>query len=368
MIYFDNAATTNKKPQSVYIAVNNSMQFNSANQGRSGHDFSVKASELVFKVREKTANFFNAESFENVVFTENCTMSLNIAIKGLFNRGDHIIISDLEHNSVSRPAYDLRKKGVEIDVFETAPDEEILINNIRKLIKNNTKGIICTHGSNVFGILLPIKRIGELCRQNNLIFIVDAAQTAGIEEINVKDFNIDCLCIAPHKGLYAPMGTGLLITNEKPDPLILGGTGSASASLMQPSFLPDKYESGTLNVPGIAGIGAGIDFVKRNRNEIVSREVKIIDYIYEQLSKNSNVILYNRPDIPVLSFNLKGEGSTDVSSYLNNNKICVRSGLHCAPLAHKKFGTLERGTVRISPSYFNNLNEAERFVYLIKKY
>lgn len=368
MIYFDNAATTNRKPQSVYSAVNNAMQLNSANPGRSGHDLSVKASELVFNVREKTAKFFNAESFENVVFTENCTMSLNIAIKGLFDRGDHIIISDLEHNSVSRPAYDLKKKGVEIDIFETDSDEDVLINNIKRLIKNNTKGIICTHGSNVFGILLPIKRIGEICKQNNLIFIVDAAQTAGIENIDVDDFNIDCLCVAPHKGLYAPMGTGLLITNDKPEPLITGGTGSMSVSVIQPSFLPDKYESGTLNVPGIAGIGAGIDFIKRNRKEIVNREVKIVDYLHNQLSKNSNVILYNKPDIPVLSFNLAGESSTDVSTYLNRNKICVRAGLHCAPLAHKKFGTLEQGTVRISPSYFNNLSEAERLVYLIKKY
>lgn len=368
MVYFDNAATTNRKPQSVYSAVNNAMLLNSANPGRSGHDLSVKASELVFKVREKTANFFNAESFENVVFTENCTMSLNIAIKGLFNMGDHIIISDLEHNSVSRPVYDLKKKGVEIDIFETDSDEEVLINNIKRLIKSNTKGIICTHGSNVFGILLPIKRIGEICKQNNLIFIVDAAQTAGIENIDVKDFNIDCLCIAPHKGLYAPMGTGLLITNDKPEPLILGGTGSVSVSVIQPSFLPDKYESGTLNVPGIAGIGAGIDFVKRNKREIVNRETKIVDYLHNQLRKNSNVILYNKPDIPVLSFNLAGESSTDVSSYLNRNKICVRAGLHCAPLAHKKFGTLEQGTVRISPSCFNNLSEAERLVYLIKKY
>lgn len=368
MIYFDNAATTNIKPQSVYLAVNNAMRTKSANPGRSGHELSVKASELVFNVREKVSEFFNAPSFENVVFTENCTMALNIAIKGLIKKGDRIIISDLEHNSVSRPVYALKKQGVEVDIFETVPDEEALINNIKSLIRTNTKAVVCTHGSNVFGILLPIKRIGELCKQNGLMFIVDAAQTAGIDDIDIKECNIDCLCVAPHKGLYSPMGTGLLITNDKPEPLILGGTGSVSASVNQPVFLPDKYESGTLNVPGIAGIGAGIDFVKRNKKDIIKRENQIIEYLYKCLGKNPNVIIYNKPSIPVLSFNIIGENSTDISSYLDRNQICVRAGLHCAPLAHKKFGTLDTGTVRISPSYFNNISEAERLVYLIKRY
>lgn len=368
MIYFDNAATTNIKPQSVYYAVNNALKMNSANPGRSGHELSVRASEKVFEVREKVASFFGAASFENVVFTENCTMSLNIAIKGLFHGGDHILISDLEHNSVLRVAYDLTKHGIQLDIFRTDVDDDITIRNIVELLKPNTKGIICTHGSNVFGIRLPIKRIGQICREHNLIFVVDAAQTAGIEEIDVTELGIDCLCVAPHKGLYAPMGTGLLITNDKPSPFILGGTGSVSASVVQPSFLPDKYESGTLNVPGIAGIGAGLDFVKRNRKEIVIREKRIIDFLHRSLSRNPNVIIYNKPQIPVLSFNIAGESSTDVSAYLNNHGIYVRAGLHCAPLAHQKFATQDIGTVRISPSYFNNLNEAERLVFLIKRY
>ena len=368
MIYFDNAATTNIKPQSVHYAVGNAIRQYSANPGRSGHKLSNKASQMVFDVREKVASFFGAESYENVVFTQNCTMSLNIAIRGLFEPGDHILISDLEHNSVSRVVYDMAKNGLELDIFTVEEDEDILIENIRRLLKKNTKGIVCTHGSNVFGIKLPIKRIGDLCKKNGLIFVVDAAQTAGIEDINVTECNIDCLCVAPHKGLYSPMGTGILITNNKPMPFILGGTGSLSISVVQPDFLPDKYESGTLNVPGIAGIGAGIDFIKKNKKEIIKKERMITDFIYKSLNRIPNIILYNKPFLPVLSFNITGEGSDDVAEYLSRNNVCVRAGLHCAPLAHKKFGTDKIGTVRISPAYFNNLNEAERLVYLLKHY
>ena len=368
MIYFDNAATTFKKPQSVINAVNLALRDYSANPGRSGHFLSNKVSEKIFNIREKIANFFNANSYENVVFTQNCTTSLNIVLNGLFSSGDHILISDLEHNSVTRTVFNLTKKNVQFDIFETAENDEVLINNILKLIKPNTKGIVCTHGSNVFGIKLPIKLIGELCRNNNLLFIVDAAQTAGIEEINIKEWFIDYLCIAPHKGLYAPTGTGILITDKKPQPFIFGGTGSNSMSVNQPEYLPEKYESGTINVPGIFGISAGIDFVNKNKLLIKNHEMKIVNYLYDSFKANKNVILYNKPQLPVLSFNIIGENSTDISNYLNKNNIYVRSGLHCAPLAHFKFGTEEVGTVRISPCIFNNLNEAQRLVSLINKF
>ncbi len=369
MIYFDNAATTNKKPQSVYCAVNKAMNLFSSNPGRSGHNLSLSTSEQIFKIREKVASFFGAKSYENVVFTPNCTTSINIAMKGLLNKGDHFLISDLEHNSVARTAFELSKNDVNLNIFEVdINNDDNTINNIKKLIKSNTKGIICTHGSNVFGVKLPVKRIGMLCKQYKLFFIVDAAQTAGIEEINMSRDCIDCLCIAPHKGLYAPMGTGILITNNKPNVLIHGGTGSVSASFNQPDFLPDKYESGTINVPGIFGISAGIDFVKNHRNEIIAKEKTIIEFIYEKLSKNENVILYNKPEIPVLSFNIEGEKSDAVSAYLNKNNVYVRSGLHCSPLAHHKFNTEETGTIRVSPSYFNEFYEAKRFVELINCY
>ena len=295
-------------------------------------------------------------------------MSINISINGLFEKGDHIIISDLEHNSVSRTAFNLIKKGISLDVFETDFDEDILLRNIKKLIKSNTKGIICTHGSNVFGIRLPIQKIGAFCKEYGLKFVVDAAQTAGIERINVNECNISCLCVAPHKGLYSPMGIGILITDNSPKALIYGGTGSLSGSLSQPEFLPDKYESGTLNVSGIAGVSAGVDFVSRYQNEIVKKENNIIKYLYENLSENKKIILYNKPDLPVLSFNVIGEESSKVGNYLSENNVCTRTGLHCAPLAHKKFGTYDYGTVRVSVSYFNNIYEAQRLINLLKKY
>lgn len=368
MIYFDNAATTNSKPQVVYQAVNRALNFYSANPGRSGHKLSLSVSEEIYKIREKVSLFFGCQSYENVVFTNNCTTSLNIAMKGVFKPGDHFLISDLEHNSVARVAFELSKKGVELNIFDTDENDDITLNNIKKLIKPNTKGIVCTHASNVFGIKLNINRIGELCKSKGLIFIVDAAQTAGIEDINIKRDNINCLCVAPHKGLYAPMGTGILITDDKPSALIHGGTGSSSASFNQPDFLPDKYESGTINVPGIFGISAGIDFVKRFKNQIVAKEKTIIEYIYNKLQNNNNIILYNKPEIPVLSFNIKGESSVSVSKYLNNNNIFVRAGLHCAPLAHHKFKTDNIGTVRISPSYFNEFIEAKKLVDVINRF
>lgn len=368
MVYLDNAATTFHKPATVYEAVNNAIKELSANPGRSGHELSMKTSEMVYNTREKTAEYFNAESYENIVFTQNCTMAINLCMRGLFKKDDHIIISDLEHNSVFRTAFDLKKNGVEVDIFESNNDEEITIKNIYSLIKPNTKGVVCTNGSNVFGIKLPIREIGKLCKSKNLLFIVDAAQTAGVIKIDMKADNIDYLCIAPHKGLYTPMGLGVLITDTKPSPIITGGTGSSSGIVEQPNFLPDKYESGTINVPAISGLSAGIDFVKSNERFIYQKEMNIINYIYTELCKMKKIKLYNKPDLPVLSFNINNDSSENIASYLNKNNICVRAGLHCAPLAHKKFKTEDRGTVRISASYFNTMNEAKYFVKAVDKY
>lgn len=368
MIYFDNAATTFHKPESVYKAVNKAIKELSANPGRSGHNLSLKAAETVYETRVKVANFFGAKSYENVVFTQNCTMSINMCMRGLLNRGEHFIISDLEHNSVLRTAVDIKRQGIEFDIFEFDYNVEKTLNNIKSLIKQNTKAIICTNGSNVFGIKLHIKEIGNLCKNNRIKFIVDAAQTAGVIDINMNSDNIDYLCIAPHKGLYSPMGLGILITDNLPLPYVTGGTGSSSALSEQPEYLPDKYESGTINVPAIAGLNAGIEFVEKNKNYIYQKEMNIINYIYNELSKMRNITLYNKPDLPVLSFNVDGFTADEVGNYLNENQVYVRTGLHCAPLAHKKFKTQGRGTVRVSVSYFNTMNEANEFINLIKKF
>ena len=369
MIYFDNAATTGKKPISVIKQVERALCTLSANPGRSGHKLSEKAAAEVYSVREKTAQFFGASGAENVVFTANCTASLNYVIKGVLKRGEHCIISDLEHNAVIRP---LHKWGVNYDMASVSlTDDNKTVENFKRLITNNTKMIICTGASNVVGKLLPIGEIGRLCKERNILFAVDAAQIAGVVPINMKEMNIDYLCVAAHKGLYAPMGVGILIA-EKPinNTLFEGGTGTNSNDLEQPEFLPERLESGTVNVSGIIGVGAGIDFVNKiGVKKIHKKEISLLKNLYNRLSRQSGIILYT-PSIdvesyaPVLSFDINGLTSGETANLLNEKGIAVRAGLHCAPLAHKKIGTIDNGTVRISPSVFNTYEEVE---YLYKQ-
>ena len=371
MIYFDNAATSGKKPIEVIKAVNNAIINYSANPGRSGHTLSQRVAEKVYLVREKIAAFFGASGPENVILTSNCTHSSNLVIKGVLNKPDHIIISSLEHNSVIRP---IVKLGIEYDIAKVDfENDDQTVKNFEKLIKANTKLIFCTAASNVTGKILPISQIGELCKRRGILFGVDAAQLAGIRSIDMKKLNIDFLCVAPHKGLYAPMGTGILIAEKYiENTLIEGGTGSNSGSLIQPSESPERYESGTVNVAGIFGIGAGIDFVKnKGIEQIYHHEMELIKYAYRGLMKIKNICLYTPYPIepfyaPVLSFNFKGVHSEIAALNLSKNGIAVRGGLHCSPLAHKELGTLDFGAVRLSVSYFNSMREIEYFLEVIK--
>lgn len=373
MIYFDNGATTYPKPQSVINAVNYAMR-NYANPGRSGHSLSLQSSEIMYECRSNIAKLFDTDKTENVIFTNNCTTALNTVINGVLKQGDHVIISSLEHNAVLRPVAALNIEYSVADVVEN--DDDKTIDNFRKLIKANTKMIICTHASNVFGVRLPIERIGALCKIYGILFCVDAAQTAGVLPISLKNTDIDYLCFAGHKGLYGPMGTGVMIINSDVIPRCLtrGGTGSFSADITQPEALPDKFESGTPNVSGIAGLNEGVKFVlNRKINNIAKYESILSQRLYNGLSKNSRVILYCNPSesgyySPVISFNIKGIDCEEVSEILNRRyNIAVRSGLHCAPLAHKSYGTLESGTVRAVVSVFNNRQQIELFLYSINK-
>ena len=370
MIYFDNAATTAKKPPEVINAVTLSLKNYSANPGRGGYKYSAQTADKVFEVRKKLADFFKANGPENVAFTLNCTHSINAVLKGVLKRGDHIVISSLEHNAVMRP---LKKSGILYDIAEVSlSDDDITVENFKKAIRPNTKMIFCTAGSNVIGKLLPIAKIGELCREKRLLFGVDAAQTAGVIPTDMKKMNIDYLCIAAHKGLYAPMGLGVLIADRNlPDTIIEGGTGTNSLELVQPLELPERLESGTINVPAIIGLSAGIDFIyKKGISKLYSEEMKIIRKIYNGLKANKNIELYTPlPQMylyaPVLSFNLKGLTSTETAKLLDEKNIAVRAGFHCAPTAHKQIGTLKNGTVRVSVSAFNSMNEAEYFLKVI---
>ncbi len=374
MIYLDNAATTFPKPKSVVLAVDECLRSFAANPGRGGHTLSIKASEKVYECRKKCADFFGAKSVENVVFTQSCTTSINIILKGCLKKGDHVICSSLEHNAVLRPLNQLKKSGVEFDIARVFPyDDYSTLNSFEALIKKNTKMIICTHASNVFGFVLPLKKIGELCRENGLLFAVDAAQSAGVLDINTNELEIDFLAVAPHKGLYAPMGTGILIMNSTiPNTLIEGGTGSFSNLIYQPEVLPDKFESGTANLSGICGISAGLDFIKnRGREKIYASELGYLSKCYDALIKNKEIEVYTeRPCsgtfAPVLSFNVKGQNSEITAEVLNKFGIASRAGLHCAPIAHKMMGTHEFGTVRIAPSAFTTNNSIDYFINKIK--
>ena len=312
-----------------------------------------------------------------MIFTNNCTAALNTVIRGTLKEGDHVIISSLEHNAVLRPVADLKDRGVEYSVASVIEgDNDKTLDNFRSQIKGNTRMVVCTHASNVFGVRLPIERIGAMCRIYGILFCVDAAQTAGVMPISLKDSDIDYLCTAGHKGLYGPMGTGVLVINSETTPksLIQGGTGSFSSELAQPDVLPDKYESGTPNVSGIAGLNEGVKFVlNKGISNIRAHETELAQRLYIGLSKNSRVILYTEPPssgghAPVISFNIKGMDSEEVAEALNQRfNIAVRAGLHCAPLAHQSLGTAESGTVRAVMSVFNSAPQIDYFLNSVNK-
>ena len=364
MIYLDNAATTYPKPLSVRRALSNAAQF-SANPGRGGHKPAMTAAENIYKCRVKASELFGADSPENVIFTPGCTYSINMVIKGLLKSGGHVVVSDMEHNAVMRPLNALTESGVTYTVVRASEDDDETIAAFRNALRENTRLVVCTHVSNVWGVRLPVERLAALCRQYGIPIMVDAAQSAGVFDINARESGFDFVCAPAHKGLYGVMGTGLLIVRrpELLSTIIEGGTGSGSLSLEQPDFPPDKFESGTPNYPGIAALSAGIDFVRaQSTGRIHAGEIRLLQEFYDRVSRLESVKLYTkRPDIKrfggVLSFNIGDLDSETAASYLSDRGIAVRAGLHCAPLAHKHFGTEKRGAVRIAPSYFTTMNE-----------
>ncbi len=352
MIYLDNAATTGHKPKTVINAVNKALTYYSANPGRSGHTPSLKAANEVYKTRKLMAEYLGTEP-QNVCFTGGCTAALNIAIKGL--KEGHIVCSNMEHNSVMRPLY-----GKDYSVFSHHPKEAV---------KENTVAVVCTAASNVTGKRFNIKEIGEYCKQKGLTFIVDGAQAGGVFPINCE--NIDYLCLAPHKGFYAPMGLGVIVAKKPPYyPLITGGTGSFSESAAPVDFLPDAIENGTVNLPAIMGLYEGIKFVKNK--DILGYETMLTAKFYEGLKNIKNVtVVSDKPNVktnaPIVLFNINGMQSEAVSGALNNMQIAVRGGLHCAPAAHRTIGTIETGGVRVSPSVFNTKAEIDKLLVAVGK-
>jgi cysteine desulfurase family protein len=365
MVNFDNAATTFPKPQVVVDSVTEALTRYGGNPGRSGHKLSMQTAEKIYETREKAAIFFNAYP-ENVAFTLNCTHSLNLAVKGVADDRGEIIISSLEHNSVARPAIYKAKSEHNVAIAHVSDNDDDTITNIRKKITNKTRVIVFTLGSNVTGRISPFRRIGELCAKNNICFIADAAQAAGVIPIDMKKDNINILCCPGHKGLYGPSGTGMLITDGKYaiKPLMQGGTGSESLSLRQPEYMPDALESGTVNTSGIIGLGAGIDFISSlGLEDIYRHEFGLCEQFVHNISKITDVIVYMDIKygkyLPIVLFNIDGMKSSETAEALSERGFALRGGLHCSGLAHKSIGTAPTGAVRFSPSIFNNKKEVD---------
>ena len=373
MIYLDYAATSGKKPEGVYEAVNNVLRNASGNPGRSGHRVSLEAGRIVMNARMLCSRLFHAESAETIVFCSNCTDALNLAIYGVLKKGDHVITSHMEHNSVARPLEHLKDDGVEVTKLSGSVETGVSAQDVEDAIKENTRLVIMTHISNVTGTVNDIEAIGKICRKHNVLFLVDAAQSAGTRKIDVGKMCIDLLAFPGHKCLYGPQGTGGLYIRPGVDlkPLKQGGTGSRSELLHQPDELPDKYESGTLNVPGITGLAEGIEFIlKEGSDNIHAREKHLTDMLIKNLEEipGVNIIGPHGDRGPVVSATIDGYESQDVAIILDQVfGIGVRAGLHCAPDAHQLAGTLDMGgTVRISPGYFTTEEEIMKCVESIR--
>lgn len=372
MINFDNAATTFPKPFSVREAAQTAILKYGGNPGRSGHSLSLMTAQAVFRVRSEAAEFFRAKP-ENVIFTLNCTHALNFAIKGVMSNGGHIIISNLEHNSLSRPVHALfREKKATYSAAEVSARDAVTVKNFEQLITPETKAIACTSASNVTGQILPLEQLAELCRKHGLCFIVDGAQGCGILPLTL-DSGINILCTAGHKGLYGTTGTGLLVTDGKfpLSPLIEGGTGSTSLELEQTDFLPDMLESGTVNTVGIIALGAGIRFVRKMGIEKIFRhENQLCQRFLSEISGINGITVYRNSlcrYAPVVSFNMVGFTAAELASRLSEAGFALRGGIHCAALAHKALGTAPDGTVRFSPSVFNTPEQVRALTSALKK-
>ena len=373
MIYLDNAATSFPKPVEVYDQVLRCMKTYAANPGRSSHDMAIEASSKIMDTRLELSEFFNIPNLLNIIFTCNATEALNIGIKGILKPGDHVISSVIEHNSVLRPLNYLIEKGITTTLLSVDGNGYLDISNLKNAILKNTKAIIINHASNVIGTIQDIKAIGKIAKESGIIFMVDASQSAGTIPIDVARENIDLLAFPGHKGLYGPQGTGGLYINEELelDSFKQGGTGSESFSMKQPDFLPDRFESGTLNTPGIAGLCAGIMFIKRVGIENIRKhESMLVEYLVKELSKLTYIKIYGGCDYKnrgaVVSLNIDNVDVSSVGEFLNKRGIAVRTGFHCAPLIHEVIGTKTRGTVRISPGYFNNLEDIEKLLSALR--
>ncbi len=364
-VYLDNAATTYPKPESAYVAMESFSREVGGSPGRSGHRLSLKAGR---EALEAVAGLLGVKDSSRVVFTKNATEALNLVILGVLVNGGHAVITSLEHNSVWRPLVALsNQEKASYSIVRCDPEGSLEPSHLREALRPDTRLIICTHVSNVLGTLLPLDEIAQIAGERHIPFLVDAAQTAGRYPLHPESLGISYLAFTGHKELFGPQGTGglYLAPGWEIEPLTYGGTGSRSESPVQPDFLPDRYESGTLNAMGLAGLRAGVQFVLDTSVEEIRRhEEHLTDHLLDGLFGLTGVTVFGPREwerrVGIVSFNLQGFDSSEVASRLDvAYGICVRSGLHCSPLAHRTAGTLEKGTVRVGFSYMNTVDDVD---------
>jgi len=375
--YLDNAATSFPKPLAVPEVIYDYIVNNGATSGRGSYEKAILADGLVYQTRKKLAKLFNHHDPKTVVFTSSVTESLNLALQGILKPGDHVVTSSLEHNAVWRCLKTLeRDRGINISVVPATATGETAVKDVAAAITPDTKMIVFTHASNVLGTIQPIGEIGALARKKDILFLVDAAQTAGVVPIDIQAQNIDLLAFTGHKSLLGPMGTGGLIVNCATDihPLISGGTGGDSAYEYQPDYYPNHLEAGTMNVSGIIGLGAALDFLEaEGLDTIRHKEDNLMNYALEALRDVSGIELYGPQDssktVGVIAFNLQGHVPEEIAFYLDQKcQVMIRSGLHCAPSAHRLIGTVNRGTCRIGIGYFNEKTDIDTLINGLKSY
>lgn len=376
MYYFDNSATSFPKPKQVIDKMVEVMTEYGANPGRSGHRLALEAGRGIYETREKLSKFINSKDAMNVVLTRNATASLNLAIKGLLKKGDHVVTTTMEHNSVLRPIMKLKETiGIEVTILQADIQGQIDLKELEKAILPNTKLVVTTHASNVIGTIYPIEEIAKIVHFKNAIYLVDASQSAGYLPIDVEKMGLDMVAMTGHKGLLGPQGTGALYIRDGIilDSIEEGGTGSKSYEFKQPDILPDKYESGTPNTPGIIGLGEGIDYIEKfGLENIVEHEWELTKRFMDGIKDFKFINIYgpsvDQKRAPVVAINIGEEDSSEISNILDEEfDIATRPGLHCAPLAHKTIGTFEQGVVRFSFGYSNTIEEIDHAIESIKK-
>ena len=376
-IYLDNASTTFPKPDCVPDAVYNFMKQLGSNINRGTYSSAYDTEDKVFETREMLCRLFNFKDCKNVIFTQNITMSLNMVIKGLLKKGDHVLVSAMEHNAVMRPLTQLLAEGISFDRMPCNEEGELITEEIEKLIKPETRAVVMTHASNVCGTVMPVKEVGAICKKHGLIFVLDAAQSAGVFKIDMEEMNIDVLCFTGHKGLLGPQGTGGFIVRdeiaEKMTALISGGTGSISHTEEVPEFLPDKFEHGTMNLPGIMGLHAALTYLEEKGIEnIHRRERELTERFIKGIEGLENIKIVGKKGVEgrtsVVSVTAKNMDNAQAAFVLEDEfGIQTRVGLHCAPNAHKTLGTYPAGTIRFSFGQFNTEEEVDCAIEALKE-